>query len=342
MKPVVLILVVVILMTSPINRVKAKDLGSMDLITRHRRLATLSVQRGTSSTRPKPPGVNTGNPITANYDFTPKYRIGDKDFFSFALQFNRLAPGGKSLGTNLVKGYFQQEVIARRPDGAPVFRVTRANTRLVLTDENGKEILNRVLGFGEGLTYEVCFEEPFSFFPVDTTGWPRDIMGFMMFEQVYASHQFFQTVMTRTHGGIQHLRQPGMTVVMPDSNKSGPVGLAPLANLDLTRGESTLEFLGTGLYQQQQAMILFFDIPYIVEIHEIFGNKNGAGRELLRGFIWVSPGNNKILGGRLLGANFVAFPGAGGKLEATDVALDGKLERLTPREYAQQTRAPGP
>jgi hypothetical protein len=159
----------------------------------------------------------------------------------------------------------------------------------------------------------------------------------MMFEQVYVSHQFFQTVLTRTHGGIQHLRQPGMKVVMPDSNKHGSAGLGALANLDLTRGESTLEFLGVGRYQQQPAMILFFDIIYIVDIHEIFGNKNGLGRELLRGFIWVEQGNNRILGGRLMGSNFVALPGPSGKLEAGDVALEGKLERLTPKEYARQT-----
>lgn len=276
------------------------------------------------------------SPKAPEHDLTGKYKVGDKDYFSFVLQFNRLAPGGKLIGTNLVKGYFHQEVIAHRSDGAPIFRVTRTRTTLVLTDENGKEILNRVLAFADGVTYEVCFEEPFSFFPVNTTGWPRDIMGFMMFEQVYASHQFFQTVMTRTHGGIDQLRGPGTRVVMPDSNKEGPVGLAPLASLDLKRGESTLEFLGTGFYRDQPAKILFFDIPYVVTIHEIFGNKNGAGLELLRGFIWVSGRDNKILGGRLMGSNFVAFPGSTGKLEANDVALDGKLERLTPVAYAQQ------
>jgi hypothetical protein len=273
------------------------------------------------------------------YKLTPKYKAGDRDFFSYDLRFTRLAPGGKILGKNLIKGYFTQKVVGRRPDGSLELQVVRNYTKLELTDENNKAILSRTLDFAEGLTYKVCYEDLFDFFPVDTSGWPRDIMGFMMFEQVYTSHQFFQTIMTETHGGIDKLDGPGSRVVMPDSNKTGTLGLAGLANLEVTRGESTLQFLGVGSYKQTKALVLLFDVPYLLKIHELLGNKNGAGRELIRGLIWVSHHDGKILGGRLYGANFVALPDSRGDLQASDVILEGHLERLTPKEYARETGA---
>jgi inosine-uridine nucleoside N-ribohydrolase len=289
------------------------------------------------------PSSSSESSLIANkHDLVPKYEKGDQDFFSYELEFTRLGPGGKILGRNWVKGYFKQEVTGFRRDGNPEFKVTRNQTRLRLTDESNKELLSSTLDFAECLTYTVCYEDPFSFFPVDATGWPRDIMGFMMFEEVYTSHQFFQTVMTRTHGGIDQLKELGARVVMPDSNKLGTLGISGLANLDVIRGESILELLGLGVYKQTPALVLSFDVPYELNIHELFGNKNGIGRELLSGLIWVSRDTSKVLGGRLRGANFVALPDGNGQLQASDVVLEGRLERLTQADYVSQSSTPKP
>lgn len=276
--------------------------------------------------------------ISMTYDLTSKYAKGDKDYFSFAITFTSLQPGGTIQARQTVKGYFTQEVVGARPDGTPIFRVVRNHTTLAMAGPTGAELAPpQVLDFGEGLTYDVCFEDDFPVFPVDTAKFPRDIRGWMMFENIYVSQQFFQVMLTKTHGALDRLNKVGAKVVMPDSHRQGAAGLPPEAVVEINRGESTLEFLGVGAQQGNPAAVLAFDVLYLINIPRLLGVKDGKGREFLRGLTWVSLKDGKILHGRFTGAAFVGSVGPDGKFAPSDVSISGTLERLSPEEYEQQT-----
>ena len=259
--------------------------------------------------------------ITMPYDLTPKYAKGDKDYFSFQLTFTSLQPGGAIQASQTVKGYFTQEVIGSRPDGAPIFRVVRNHTVLNIAGPTGGQAPPQALEFGERLTYDVCFEDDFPVFPVDTSKFPRDIRGWMMFENAYVSQQFFQVMLTKTHGGIDRLNKVGAKVVMPDSNRQGVAGMPPEAVVEINRGESTLEFLGMGEQQGNPAAVLAFDVLYLINIPRLLALKDAKGREFLRGLTWVSLKDGKILHGRFNGSAFIGVPGPEGKLVSSDTVI---------------------
>lgn len=292
----------------------------------------LTLMKGQTNAAP-----GRGTSLSRSYDLYPKYAKGDKEYFSFEITFTHLQPGGAILGEEKTKGYFTQEVTGLRPDGTPIFRVARHHTDLWVTGADGKAGPAQRLDFAEGFTYEVCFEDDFALFPVRTADLPRTSAGFMEFENIYISQQYFQTMMTRAHGGIDQLKKVGTKITVPDSGRKGVVALGQDIVIEVNRGPSTLEFLGLGEHQGRPAAVLAFDVLYLLKVpHHLNGRKDGEGREFLRGVIWVSPTDGRILGGRINTEAFVAYRDDG-KWQPSDSVFQGNLERLSEQEYVRET-----
>ena len=276
--------------------------------------------------------------LNQSYDLYPKYTTGDKDYFSFEIAFSYLQPGGAILGQERAKGYFTQEVTGLRPDGAPVFRVVRHHTDLWVIDKDGIQAPAQRLDFIEGHTYEVCFEDGFPVFPLRTADFPSTSAGFMALENIYVSQQYFQTMMTKTHGGIDQLRKIGTKIIIPDSGRKGVVEMGPEVSIEINRGPSTLEFQGIGEHQGQPAAVLAFDVLYLLKVpRHLGGRKNGEAREFLRGVVWASLKDGKVLGGYINTEALVAYRDNDGKLQPSEAVFAGTLERLSEQEYLQET-----
>jgi hypothetical protein len=265
--------------------------------------------------------------LEKEYDLGPRQNKGDSSYYSYSDRFSHWGPDGRIARQEFVTGYFTQEVIGFRHGGAPVFKVVRNHTEM--RTASGEEGVSSPvsLEFGEGFTYEVCFEDDFDYFSVDTSTFPNTLPGFMMFENIVHSHTF-AVLASRTHGALDKLRKVGATVTIPDSGKSGQVEFPGFISVKLVRGQSTMTFLGLSEHRGEPVALLSYDIP--LEFPSIAG---GTGMARATGLIWFSLRRGEILKGMLRQTTQLALPGPEGQPVASYVEAEGLLEKISREEY---------
>jgi hypothetical protein len=263
--------------------------------------------------------------LEEEYDLSPRLSKGEKSYYSYS---SRLLHYGAEAGVErreTVRGYFMQEVVGFRPGGAPVFRVVRNHTGMHM-GLGGQETFTP-FEFGEGFTYEVCFEDEFEFFSPDTSTFPNSLPGFMMFENIVQSHTF-SVLATRTHGALDKLRTVGATVTTPDSGKGGQVDFPGYMFIKMVRGQSTLTFLGLSQYRGEAAALLSYDTAWSFPS---IGKGKGAAHTT--GLIWVSLQRGEILKGTLRETTQLAMPGSGGQSVSLSLETEGLLEKISKEDY---------
>jgi hypothetical protein len=274
--------------------------------------------------------------VEREYDLLPRLKKGHESYYSYVDRFGHIGSAGKEERSERVTGYFRQKVIDIRPGGAPVFRAVRNHTQLTTAAAGEAPIGPVALDFGEGLTYEVCFEDNFDYLPIDTSRLPNSLPGFMMFENIVHSHTF-AILATRTHGALEKLKRVGTTVVIPDSGKGGRVSFPGLLTIELVRGESKMTFLGLSEHQGEPAALLSYDIPLTFpEVSS--GTGKGTGTARATGLIWLSLSRGEILRAHLRQTTNLSIRATDGTVVPSYVEAEGWLEKIPPHAYPVATK----
>ena len=283
---------------------------------------------GTGFAGKEPPSRPSSSAVEKEYNLLSRLPVRHKTYYSYREQFLHFKSTGQVERRETGSGYYTQEVVRLRPDGAPVSRVVRNHTQLRAESAEQKSAEPINLDFGEGFTYEVCFGENYDYLPIDTSHLPNTLPGFMMFENIIHSHQF-AILATKTHGALDQLRRIGDTVTIPDSGKGGVVEFPGLLSITLVRGKSTMTFLGLSKYGAEPAALLSWDVP--LQFPNISGGE-GTGRAT--GLIWISLRDGEVLRGYLRQTTIHTLKGPNGAVTPANVDLEGWLEKIPQADYS--------
>lgn len=140
----------------------------------------------------------------------------------------------------------RRTVIRIHPGGAPVERVTWRNfgSRGWDLDTECYEP-HQMFPWADGHEYEMCAEWPFEDLDFNSANIAHNVPGYIFFMMLVFQHVEFDFLRSSSHGGFEHLRRPGHSIVPPDDGIDYHLGFPPLfANAHVERRHMRTTFVG--------------------------------------------------------------------------------------------------
>lgn len=204
-----------------------------------------------------PQDIQLERVLQSDYDLTPKYQVGDKDFYHIRTAYLEMNDSGKVANTRVLDGHFSREVL--RFEGSK--RYDRFRWKEVKKGERegkGQITAFKVLPYSQDFQYEFSLEDMTpEHFPVDVTSIPKTMEGYQFFVKLIDAHTF--DVLSNPASYDHRFAKIGETAIIPQRDLRGLIDFPPLfTDTNFAQAPIFTTFQGITLHQNEPCAILAF------------------------------------------------------------------------------------
>lgn len=184
--------------------------------------------------------------LTQEYDLLPKYKKGDRRYFSLVILYKRLDQMGKVTEVTEHRGDIQRVVESVEANGKAYEVITWKNVAERTTSgDPGKFGPYKKSPWAEGFTYRFSAEDSYQDFHWNYKSFPQTREGYLTMILTVDAHFEFDYLRSSSHGAIEKLQRIGDEVEAPDNHQPFTLNFPPFVpKSHMQKNNVGLKFLG--------------------------------------------------------------------------------------------------